>query len=89
MKYDAVVIGAGITGLATGALLAKQGKRVIVLEKGNQPGGRAYTYEDKGFTLNYGPHAVYRPASGLLADVMRRLGAPLPRHGFPDPMVTS
>ena len=39
MKTDAIVIGGGVAGLATGALLAKQGKRVTVLEKGNQPGG--------------------------------------------------
>ena len=86
MKYDVVVIGGGVSGLATGALLAKQGKRVVVLEKGNQPGGRAYTYEEKGFTLNYGPHAVYRPQSGFLADLMGRLGKPVPKHGYPDPI---
>jgi phytoene dehydrogenase-like protein len=86
MKSDAVIIGGGMAGLATGALLAKQGKRVVVLEKGNQPGGRAYTYEDKGFTLNYGPHAMYTPESGILADVMRRLGRPVPKCGYVDPM---
>src|SRR5438552_9404884 len=85
MKTDAIVIGGGVAGLATGALLAKQGKRVTVLEKGNQPGGRAYTYEDKGFTLNYGPHAMYRPNSGILGDVLRRLERPLIEHGLPDP----
>ena len=86
MKSDVVIIGGGMSGLTTGALLAKQGKRVVVLEKGNQPGGRAYTYEDKGFTLNYGPHAMYTPGTGPLADVMRRLGRPVPACGYVDPM---
>ncbi len=86
MKYDVIVIGGGVTGLAAGALLATQGKRVAVLEKGNQPGGRAYTYEEKGFTLNYGPHAIYRPNSGLLGELMGRLGRPVPKHGFPEPI---
>jgi 15-cis-phytoene desaturase len=86
MKSDVVIIGGGMAGLATGALLAKQGKRVVVLEKGNQPGGRAYTYEDKGFTLNYGPHAMYTPESGILADVMRRLSRTVPKCGYVDPM---
>jgi phytoene dehydrogenase-like protein len=86
MKTDVVVIGGGLAGLATGALLAKQGIRTVVLERGNQPGGRAYTYEDKGFTLNYGPHAMFRPDSGFLADALRRLGlAPL-ASGKPDAM---
>ncbi len=64
MKSDVVIIGGGLAGLSTGALLAKQGKGVTVIEKGNQPGGRAYAYEEKGFTLNYGPHAMYLPESG-------------------------
>ena len=84
MKSDVVIIGAGMAGLATGALLAKQGKRVTVVEKGNQAGDRAYTYETKGFTLNYGPHAVYRPESGPLAELMGRLGRPVPKCGYVD-----
>jgi 15-cis-phytoene desaturase len=86
MKSDVVIIGGGMAGLSTGALLAKQGKRVTVIEKGNQPGGRAYAYEEKGFTLNYGPHAMYLPESGQLADVMRRLGRPVPKCEYVDPM---
>ncbi len=84
MKSDVVVIGGGLAGLSTGALLAKQGKRVAVIEKGNQPGGRAYAYEEKGFTLNYGPHAMYLPESGELAKVMARLGRPVPRCEYVD-----
>jgi phytoene dehydrogenase-like protein len=84
MKSDVVVIGGGISGLATGALLAKQGYRTVVLEKGNQPGGRAYTYVDKGFTLNYGAHAIYRPETGLLAEVLRRLEKPPLPCNYPD-----
>jgi phytoene dehydrogenase-like protein len=85
-KMDAVIVGAGMAGLATGALLAKQGKRVTVLEKGNAPGGRAYCYEEKGYTLNYGAHAVYIPQSGPLGELMGRLGRPVPTCGYPDAM---
>ncbi|HEY7801792.1 MAG TPA: FAD-dependent oxidoreductase, partial [Dehalococcoidia bacterium] len=85
MKSDVVIIGAGVSGLATGALLAKAGHRVTVLEKGNQPGGRAYTYEDKGFTLNYGPHAIYRPQTGVLAEILRRLDVPAFGFGYAPP----
>lgn len=84
MKSDVVIIGGGLAGLTTGALLAKQGVRATVLERGNQPGGRAYTYEEKGFTLNYGPHAMFRPSSGYLADVWRRLGRQPLAYGLPD-----
>jgi 15-cis-phytoene desaturase len=88
MKTDVIVIGGGMAGLASGALLAKQGLRVAVLEKGNRPGGRAYTYMEQGFTLNYGPHAMYRPDSGPLGDVLRRLGRPVIAWGAPDAMRT-
>lgn len=85
MNRDVVIIGGGVSGLATGALLAKAGCSVTVLEQGNQPGGRAYTYEDRGFTLNYGPHAVYRPQSGVLGEILRRLGVPDIPHGYVQP----
>ncbi len=86
MNASVVVIGGGVAGLAAGAMLAKQGERVTVLERGNQPGGRAYAYNDRGFTLNYGPHAMYLPESGVLGDVLRRLGRPPLACGFPDPL---
>ena len=85
MKTDVVVIGGGVAGLATAALLAQSGRSVAVLEKGNALGGRAYTYEKEGFVLNYGPHAMYGPYSGLLRQVLKRLGRqPIP-HGLPPP----
>ena len=84
MRPDVVIAGAGIAGLATGALLSKQGKRVTVLEKGNVAGGRAYCYEEKGFTLNYGAHAMYVPVSGPLAELMGRLGRSVPKCGYPE-----
>lgn len=83
---DVVVAGGGVAGLAAGALLARAGVRVTVLEKGNQIGGRAYTYVDQGFTLNFGPHAVYSADSGMLADVLHRLGDGGLRYGYPDAM---
>ena len=32
-RYDAVIIGGGPSGLSSGALLAKAGKKVLILEK--------------------------------------------------------
>ncbi len=40
-KWDAVVVGAGIGGLSAAALMAKQGRRTLVVEKDDRVGGRA------------------------------------------------
>ena len=44
-QYDAIVIGSGIGGLTTAALLAKLGKRVCVLEQHYTAGGYTHSYE--------------------------------------------
>ncbi len=44
-RYDAIVIGAGHNGLTTAALLARQGRRVLVLEQKEHIGGLAAAEE--------------------------------------------
>ncbi len=80
-KYDTVVVGGGLAGLTAGALLARGGRRVVVLEKGKEAGGRAQTQTRNGFQFNLGPHALYR--NGRAAQVLRELGVPF-RGTVPD-----
>jgi C-3',4' desaturase CrtD len=47
MNYDVIVIGAGIGGLTTAALLARAGYKVLLLEGHIEPGGCASSYERK------------------------------------------
>jgi len=47
----ALIIGAGIGGLATGAILGKMGYDVTILEKNASIGGRAMHFKEKGFTF--------------------------------------
>ncbi len=56
-----VVIGAGIAGLATAALLAHEGHDVTVLEKNDRVGGRAGTFTQDGFRFDTGPSWYLMP----------------------------
>jgi phytoene desaturase len=57
----AIVIGGGITGLATAALLARDGHRVTLLEKQAAVGGRAGVWERDGFRFDTGPSWYLMP----------------------------
>ncbi|GAA3916011.1 phytoene desaturase family protein [Microbacterium invictum] len=57
----ATVIGAGIAGLATAALLAEDGWRVDVWEARDSTGGRAGSWERDGFRFDTGPSWYLMP----------------------------
>jgi phytoene desaturase len=56
-----IVIGAGFAGLSAACVLAKEGFEVTVLEKNNQPGGRARVWELDGFKFDMGPSWYWMP----------------------------
>jgi prolycopene isomerase len=50
--YDAVIIGAGISGLVCGCYLAKAGMKVLIAEQHYKPGGYCTSFKRKGFTFD-------------------------------------
>lgn len=69
---EVIVIGGGVAGLAAATYIARQGRRVRLLEQAHTMGGRARTTERAGFYMNLGPHALYRGGRGL--EVLTELG---------------
>ena len=70
IKYDVVVVGAGIAGLNTARLLARQGKQVCVLEKNSDVGGlissRMVTVDGATVKLETGGAVVFSHQQSML-----------------------
>lgn len=56
--FDTIVIGSGISGLATAAVLTLTGDRVLVLEQHYQAGGFTHVFRRKGFEWDVGLHYI-------------------------------
>ncbi len=60
-KKKIFIIGSGFGGLCTAALLAKDGHNVTVIEKNARMGGRAMTFDHKGYHFDMGPSWYLMP----------------------------
>ncbi len=72
--YDTVVIGSGIGGLCCGALLAKAGMKVLVLEQHSKIGGYAHNFKRRSYTFESGIHSVPFGPDGTLMHILKVLG---------------
>ena len=57
-KYDIIVLGAGIAGLICGTFIAKQGKKVLIIEQHSIPGGYCTSFKRKGFIFDSAVHHI-------------------------------
>ena len=69
-NIDAIVIGSGIGGLTTAAILAKTGKSVLVLEQHDQAGGSCHTFVERGFEFDVGIHYIGKMHEGGINRVL-------------------
>jgi len=60
-KYDAIIVGAGLAGIACALRLNKKGLRVLVLEKNDKPGGKLSELHSQGFRWDQGPSLLTEP----------------------------
>ena len=82
--WDAIVVGSGMGGMAAAALLSRIGRRVLVLEQHDVPGGFTHTFRrggrGTGWTWDVGVHAVGEVTEHT---VTGRVLADLARGGLP------
>jgi len=57
-SWDAIVIGSGMGGLTAALLLARHGKRVLVLERHYEAGGFTHTFRRPGYQWDVGLHYI-------------------------------
>jgi len=62
MKYDIVIIGGGLGGLTAGAKLSKEGKKVLLIEQHDRPGGCATTFKRGDYIMEVGLHEMDGPS---------------------------
>ena len=58
-RYEVIVVGAGIGGLTTAAMLAKRGIDVLLIEQHYMPGGCCAAVRRKGFTMDAAATVLY------------------------------
>lgn len=78
-RYDAVIIGAGLGGLTTAAILARAGRKVLVIERSNSVGGAASSYKVGDLFVEGSLHETSNPH-----DPRDPKHAPLTRAGVLD-----
>lgn len=84
-RYDTVVVGAGVSGLVSGALLAGNGRRVAVVERHPYLGGRAMEHDFRGHRIGLGSHLVEDPGDSLTR-VCEQIDVPLEHSERSDSM---
>jgi phytoene dehydrogenase-like protein len=74
--YDVIVIGAGLGGLTAGAILAREGRKVLVIERSNSVGGAASSYKSGELFVEGSLHETSDPqhVSDPKHDVLIRAG---------------
>ncbi|MEW6111124.1 MAG: FAD-dependent oxidoreductase, partial [Thermodesulfobacteriota bacterium] len=72
-----IIVGGGINGLLLGALLAHDGDEVLLFEKNQRVGGRAFLHEHDGFTFDFGLHLTRFGPRSAVARITRHIGVPI------------
>ena len=70
--YDVVVVGAGISGLVCANFLARDGKRVLLLEQNHQAGGNMSGFRRRGYYFDGGDQSF--ESLGIVFPILRELG---------------
>ena len=72
--FDTLIIGAGVAGLTAGRILARDGRRVAILEARDRLGGRVWTSRADGEVVDYGASWIHGIDGNPVADAVTAFG---------------
>jgi all-trans-retinol 13,14-reductase len=72
MTDDITIVGGGISGLLTGAILAKKGHNVMLFEKSSKLGGRSNSIEKEGYIVDFGLHVIRYSTKSAIAKIFKK-----------------
>jgi phytoene dehydrogenase-like protein len=67
-SYDAIVVGSGLGGVSAAAYLSKFGRRVLLVERLDGPGGYAHAYRSGPYTIDPAIHVIAQCGAGETVD---------------------
>lgn len=70
MEKQAIIFGAGITGLSAAWKLAEAGYQVKIIEKNDYIGGMSSTFTYKNYQLDYGPHKIFTVMDNIMQEIL-------------------
>jgi phytoene dehydrogenase-like protein len=71
-KYNSIVIGGGMAGLTCAAYIAREGRKVLLIEKNRECGGLVNTFAHNGFKFDTGIRALEN--AGIIFPMLNELG---------------
>ncbi len=72
-EYDAIIIGAGISGLVCGCYLVKAGIKTLIIDQHSTPGGYCASFKRNGYNFDAAVHYIGGVRRGSLAKILSEL----------------